>query len=127
MRTATKERRLAELAVLHDLPRRVVRQVARHADEVRLAPGTVLMRQDGRSTAAYLLVEGFLDVEVDDRRVAVLRPGDVAGEMGVLDLHPRTATVVAATDVVVYEIPARNFTALVALSPDLRERMRHAA
>jgi len=122
-----KLRRLEDLAVLHHLPRRLLQRVASAADEVTLPAGTVLMRQGERAGAVYLLGAGFLDVVVDGELVAMLRPGDVAGEIGVLDHVPRTATVVAATEVTVYEIPARLFTPLVADSADLAGRMRHAA
>lgn len=126
-RTDSKQRRLAELAVLHGLPHRLLRRVAAVADEVALPAGTVLLRQGARSDAAYLLASGFLDVLRDDAEVAMLRPGDVVGETGVLGRLPRNATVVAATDAVLYEIPARFFSPLVDDSPELAERMRPAA
>ena len=122
-----KVRRLSDLAVLSHLPRRVVRRVAQVADEVTLPAGTVVMRQGDRAGAVYLIGRGFLDVVVDGRPVALLRGGEVVGETGVLDGLPRSATVVAATEVTLYEIPARFFTPLVADSPHLAERMRRAA
>ena len=113
--------------MLHDLPRRFVREVAWVADEVALPAGTVLVRQGGRAGAVYLVGSGFLDVSVDGRDVALVRPGEVVGERGVLGGGRRTATVVAATDVTVFEIPARLFTPLLARSHDLEERMRRPA
>jgi NTE family protein len=127
MRDDLKVRRLAELAVLHDVPRRLLRRIAGVADEVALPAGAVLLRQGGRPDAVYLVASGFLDVLRDGAEVAMLRPGDVVGETGVLDRLPRNATVVAATDAVVFEIPARFFGPLVAGSRRLAERMRHAA
>ena len=126
-RTDTKQQRLAHLAVLERLPRKVVRQVARVADEIALPAGTVLLREGQRADAVYLLASGFLDVSVGGAYVALVRPGSVVGETGVLGHRPRGATVIAATDAVVFEIPARFFTPLVATTPDLAERMRTAA
>jgi len=127
LRDDHKVRRLRELAVLHHLPRRLVRRIARIADEVTVPAGTVLMRQGDRAGAVYLVGSGFLDVVVDGRPVALVRGGEVVGELGVLGSGRRSATVVAATEATVYEIPARLFTSLLAESQDLDERMRRAA
>jgi CRP/FNR family transcriptional regulator, cyclic AMP receptor protein len=127
LRDDSKVRRLAELAVLDHLPRRLVRRVAQVADEIVLPAGKVLMRQGDRADAVYLVASGFLDVEADGTYVALLRGGDVVGETGVLDGGRRNATVTAATAAVVFEIPARFFTPLIAESHDLAQRMRHAA
>ena len=67
------------------------------------APGDVLLRQGDLSDSLLLLSSGRAAVEVgtDDEvlRVAVLYPGVVIGELGLLEEAPRSATVVAIDEV----------------------------
>jgi len=67
--------------------------------------GTVIVRQGDTADAAYIIVEGNCEVfKGPDEGRAVLRrlgAGDVFGETAVLTGEPRTASVIAVTDVTV--------------------------
>ena len=58
-------------------------------------------------------------------RVATLGRGQIVGELGVIDGHPRSADVVAATDVTVLVVEARAFRGLLATSDAVRTAMLH--
>lgn len=67
-----------------------------------VAAGETLVAEGGSTGGLHVLVSGTLEVRRDDVAVAVLdRPGAVVGEMSVLLGVASTASVVAATDVVV--------------------------
>jgi hypothetical protein len=71
---------------------------------VRLPRGTVVIREAETGDAAYVILEGrCVAYHVEDGEEVELRvmgPGDVFGETAVFSNKPRTASVRAATDVV---------------------------
>ncbi|MDX1511848.1 MAG: Crp/Fnr family transcriptional regulator [Nitriliruptorales bacterium] len=82
------------------------------------AAGTVLLRAGDVSSRMLVLVEGELVVQAEGRVVTRLRePGTVVGEMSGLLGTPRTATVVADTDVAYREVD--DVIALMAERPDV--------
>jgi MFS family permease len=82
------------------LPEEVVERLARMLVPVDEAMGTVVVRQGEAGDRFYIVRSGDLDVAVDDRRVGTVGPGEGFGEIALLRDVPRTATVVARTDVV---------------------------
>lgn len=97
--------------------------LARATDEVRLADGTVMTRQGDIGREAFIIVTGSAEVLRDGNRIAELGPGDVVGELSLLDGGPRSATVVttAETDVLVLTRPA--FNAVLDEMPTLAHRL----
>jgi CRP-like cAMP-binding protein len=93
-----------------------------HLRAIRLAPGETLFRQGDRDAALYLLVEGTVDIvqtpSAEDRPedhepVATRRARTVVGELGLLLNVPRTATVVASTDAVCWELTEKTFSSAI--------------
>jgi CRP-like cAMP-binding protein len=71
----------------------------------------LLMRQGADSDSLHIVVKGKVEVErnVGGGKTVVLaelHPGDIVGEMGVLNGDPRTATVKALDDVETLEVSA---------------------
>ena len=65
-----------------------------------LRPGEMLFHEGDASTGFYGVMEGLLKVSVNaedghQRLIAILGPGDIVGEMGVVDGLPRSADVIA--------------------------------
>lgn len=87
--------------------------VARAADQVDYPDGAYLGRQDAGGHEAFVIVSGGVTVRRNRRKVASLRPGDVAGEMSLIDGQPRSADLIAAGDTSVLVIPRREFSALL--------------
>ena len=57
------------------------------------------------------------------RKIAEIGPGESVGELSLLDLGPRTATVEAGTDLKLLVIEARAFSGLLDDSPALARKM----
>jgi small-conductance mechanosensitive channel len=97
------------------------------AQSMRFAPfggGEVITRQGSTAHWLYVLTKGRAEVRVrleptGERLVASLNAPDVFGEMGVMTSEPRSASVVAATDVECYRIDKEAFQALVQGRPDM--------
>jgi CRP-like cAMP-binding protein len=69
--------------------------LARIADEAVVEPGQVVCRQGGLARDCVAVVDGSLGVEIDGVRVATVGPGELVGELGILDGRPRAAAVIA--------------------------------
>lgn len=77
------------------VPGHVLAALARHAEEVAVGAGDVLLREGELGDRLYVVVDGALDVQVAGRHVGDLTAGSVVGELAALVPEPRSATVVA--------------------------------
>ena len=107
----------ADLAVLADLLR-----------PKRLRTGEMLYRQGDNGRSMAILADGFLRLQWQDPRGEVaplgsLRPGDFVGEMALLDPAPRSATVLAASDCLCFELTDTDFVLLMHRSPTACSRL----
>jgi MFS family permease len=91
--------------------------------EERVAPGTVVIRQDDDPDDLFAIASGSVEVHTghgtDDLVVATLGEGDYFGEIGLLEKRPRTATVIATGDAQLYRIPGEDFLRIVNEGPRL--------
>ncbi|MGK2873288.1 MAG: cyclic nucleotide-binding domain-containing protein [Alphaproteobacteria bacterium] len=93
------------------------------SERVNFAKGQNLMRQGEMGNAAYLILSGEADVLADAGggpvKVASVGRNDFVGEMAILRDQPRTATVVAATEVSTLKITKESFLQLIQDSPKI--------
>jgi CRP-like cAMP-binding protein len=84
-------------------------------EKLTLHSGTVLFRQGDPGDAAYILDKGKIVIfqQVEGQRVELdsIKPGEIFGEMAVIDRSERMATAVAAAESVVTRIPEPLFAA----------------
>ena len=93
-----------------------------------LGPGSVVVRQGGPGESLFVVAEGALDVTVNGDGVQVpldrIVPGDVFGEISLPTDAPRSATVTAATDAVVFEIAQQDLEPIIQGGPSLPKPSR---
>jgi hypothetical protein len=82
--------------------------------------GQVILRQGDRGDRYFLLAHGAVRIEIDGRLVQTLGPGDGFGEIALLRDVPRTATVLAIDDVVVFSLEREPFLSALTGVPDSR-------
>ena len=70
-----------------------------------------------------VIMEGTASVRVRDEEVATLGSGDMLGEMALIDHRPRTASVVATTDMHLLRFNSRQFRQLLTEMPKAEERV----
>src|SRR5437762_1821392 len=58
--------------------------------------GETIFREGDASDCAFQIVVGSVNVHLPNGRVRHLGPGEIFGEMGLVDSRPRSATVTAA-------------------------------
>jgi len=90
---------LREIGLFGALSENVVDQLAGSLKTIRVAPGETVFREaDGGAREMYVLLEGEMEVSKRSRRgretrVAILGPNDCFGEMSMIDMQTRSATV----------------------------------
>lgn len=88
-------------------------RLARSARRLDVAAGHVIVRQGAPGDRFYAIERGSVEVLVGERHVDVLGPGDSFGEIALLRETPRTASVIAETDVTLIELERDPFLAAV--------------
>ena len=64
-----------------------------------VAPGDKVVQEGQGGVGFYLILEGKADVVKQGKKLAVLSKGNFFGELGVIDGQPRTADVVAVSQI----------------------------
>ena len=83
------------------------------------APGATLVQEGEVSPLLYFIVSGTAAVSTAAQgQRAVLGPGDFFGEMGLIERHPRSATVVAREELTVVIVGAWEFRAFLEQHPE---------
>jgi CRP/FNR family cyclic AMP-dependent transcriptional regulator len=97
------------------------------------ATGDTIFREGEQGDEFFVVVRGKVEIRSGDRRLEILGPKGIFGEMALIDDSPRSATVVALTDVTVAPIKEEQFLFLVKHMPMfalkvmrvLAKRLRH--
>jgi len=79
-------------------------------DEV--ASGSTIVREGEKGDRLYCLVSGTVEVRRGDRLIARLGAGETIGEMELIDMQPRSATVIAIEPCVLFALSLRDILAL---------------
>ena len=117
-------RRLKQIPLFEDLPRRNLERIATWTDEVDVPAGRHLIDQGAFPHEFMVIESGTAEVLVDGNRVADLGPGDFFGEMALIEAHRRSATVTATADLRVIVMHDRDFRAMEDEMPEVAARIR---
>ena len=93
------------------------------AEEVEAEAGAVLMEQGDVGQEMFVICSGQASVSVNGHRVASVGPGTALGEMALLELRPRSATVQAVTDLELLSFDNKRFHILLEDMPGAAERI----
>jgi CRP-like cAMP-binding protein len=93
---------LRNIGLFGALPDGALEHLAAHLQIIDFEPGTFVFREGEHGNSMYVVLQGDMEVMKKakggtDIRVAVLGPGDWFGEMAVIDVQARSATVLAAS------------------------------
>ena len=105
------------------LSKRDLKTVEQAADRIEVPAGREVVSEGRTGHEFFLILDGKASVTRDNRKVADLGPGDYFGEMAVLDQGPRTATVVADTDMNLLVLGQREFAGLISTVPGLAGKL----
>jgi hypothetical protein len=119
---------LRRVPAFAELPITAVERVAMGLRPISAPAGAALMTQGEPGDQFVVIATGDIEVIVDGQPIHRLGPGAGVGEIALLRNGPRTATVVALTDVTGYSVDASTFLAAVAgpAAAAVTERMAQA-
>ncbi len=126
MRKDAKLARIADVPLFARCSKRELSQIGTLADEVELPAGTVVVREGRYGQEFFVLVSGKAEVSRKGKVVAKLGPGDWFGEIALLHNAPRNATVTATTPIEALVVSHRDFSSLLATSPQIQSKILQA-
>ncbi|MGH8979767.1 MAG: Crp/Fnr family transcriptional regulator [Acidimicrobiales bacterium] len=89
---------LAQVPLFSMLSKRELDKLAKDVHDRTFPAGTILTEQDDFGTIFTVIAEGQATVTVHGKTARVLKSGDFFGEMALIDRSPRSATVIADTE-----------------------------
>ena len=116
--------RLKRIPVFADLEDDALTNIAALAAEVSVPEGKELVREGDYSYDVLVIEEGTAKVERGGEPIADLGPGDVIGEMGVLERSQRNATVVATSSMMLVTLTSWDIRKLRKSTPEVVEHLR---
>lgn len=133
-RAAKSAAALRKVGILQDLSDEELERVLAIAEPLEVKSGTVIMREDEPGDEVFLFMEGRVDVSKNltlkigragfgraEKSMTKLTAGQasVFGEMALFGTEPRSATVTASSDCLLYRIRREDFSALCESNPAL--------
>ena len=91
--------------------------------------GAVLIEEGKPISVLFVLLDGHLSVSLaalGGKEIALLRSGEILGELSFLDSRPPSATVTAADDVTVLAVPRARLTTKLDEDPSFAARFYRA-
>jgi signal transduction histidine kinase len=116
--------RLESIALFHNLNLEELEAIRLITQERRFLQNAIVFQEGTPGDGVYFVKSGQVEisgfVSADVQRVfSRLGPGEIFGEMAVIDRHPRSATATARQDTEVYFIPRAEMLSLLKRSPAL--------
>jgi CRP-like cAMP-binding protein len=114
---------LKQAKLLLGLPDSEVRSLERQLKMVKHPAGQrIIVRGDG-GIGFMIIMDGSVTVTTVQGKTRKLGPGDSFGEMALLDMEGRSASVTADTDVTLATIPEWNFKPFLKEHPEVAYRL----
>ncbi|HEY8429307.1 MAG TPA: cyclic nucleotide-binding domain-containing protein [Sandaracinaceae bacterium] len=110
---------LEELPLFSGVPKRHLRSIAALTRESRYRPGSAIVREGRRADDFFVLLEGEASILRSGHPPISIGPGSYFGEMALLDGGPRSATIVAETEVHCLRLPRAPFLRMVRERPEI--------
>lgn len=114
---------LAELPLFADCSAAELRVAGRLVDEVTFPARSVLIREGSVGHECFVIAEGEAVVSMNGHRLARLGPGEIVGEMAVVEHEPRVATVTARTQLRAFVMTPSAFASLLDHCPSVGRKI----
>lgn len=103
-------------------------------DVLDFPAGSVIAVEGAEGDHMYVVMRGEVTILINNRPLAIASPGEIVGEMALINSNIRSATLVAKTDCRLALIDQASFNSLLRHVPDfsmhvmkvLGERLKHA-
>lgn len=110
---------LSQVPIFSGCSNRELQAIARAAKEVHHKAGTTIAREGDAGIGLFVISDGRAKVTIGGRTKGRLGPGDFFGEIALLDGGPRTASVVAESDLTLLGVTEWVFRGLLQEHPTI--------
>jgi CRP-like cAMP-binding protein len=119
-----KEALLRGSFIFRDLDPEILRRLASVTQAMRVPAGALLFQQGDEGDSLYAVIDGLVRISVSGQGgreliIGLFEPGDLFGEIALLDGLPRTASAEAETDTTVLVIHRAPFLSMLDEEPAL--------
>jgi CRP-like cAMP-binding protein len=123
----SKEQLIRSVSLFANLSNDELREVVRLVDEVDVDAGHTLIEEGRTGGECFVIVDGRVEVLRDGERIDEAGPGEVLGELALLDRKPRNASAVALEPSRLLVLAPAEFRSLLNHQPDVRAKVEAAA
>lgn len=116
---------LSRVDLFSNLDKKELQALGSSCYERKYSPGSILMKQGDTGAGLFVITGGHVKIthssspDRAEEELATVGPGNVIGEMALLDDLPRSATVTAIDDVTALLLPVWEFRTILRNSPDI--------
>jgi len=120
---------LGNVGIFTSLTAEELTLLARTLTKRVVTPGTTIIKRGDPGDSLYIIGEGLVAVHIwveaqqKEVRVSQMVSGQFFGEVALLTGEPRTATIVAVTEVLLYEVTRDHLMELLHNRPEIAEQM----
>lgn len=103
-------------------------------DVMDFSAGSIIASEGAEGNQMYVVMTGEVTISINNRTMATVLPGEIVGEMALINSNIRSATIIAKTDCRLAFIDQASFNSLLRYVPDfsqhvmqvLADRLKHA-
>jgi CRP/FNR family cyclic AMP-dependent transcriptional regulator len=92
-------------------------------DLVEFPAGAVIFKEGIEGNHMYVVMEGEVFISLHDKALATVLPGEIVGEMSLINSEIRSATVTAKTDCQLALIDQSSFESLIQHVPEFTQHV----
>ena len=126
MARASVDSTLAKIPLFKECTKKELQAVSRLVTPIYVKAGKVLTKEGDPGREFMIIASGTATVRRKGRKIATLGPGDFFGELALLAGVPRTATVIAESDMVIEALNRAEFATLLDESPSIARKVLSA-
>ena len=104
---------LRQVGLFGGLSDRDLKRLAETFKESVFDAGATIATEGERGVGFFIISEGTVEYSLDGKKIGTGGPGDYFGEIALIDDGPRTATIIALTEVKAYGMTMWEFRPLV--------------
>jgi CRP-like cAMP-binding protein len=118
---------LKRIPIFADVPEEELRVVTTFATSEEFPEGKVILREGDFSNHLFAIEEGTAKVTRDGEEIGQLGPGDIFGEVGLLEKERRTASIEATSRLRAIKIEHWELQRMKKKLPDVYEKIEQTA
>ena len=114
---------LASIPLFAECDKKELQEIGKLATEIEIPAGREFIKEGDFAQEMLVIVEGSATVTKGGQKIATLGPGDVVGELALLQHRPRNATVTSDTKLDILVVDSGAMDALLDDIPGLAKRL----